>query len=214
MTQLNVHCLNPLVALADQAFDPDLSGQIIELGKQAGLSRAKVAIGDKGIEVKARTNSMAVLDQWAHPALTQLVTTVAGLVRLPPENCEPMKLLHYEGDEKFEDHLDAFDPGGFQTHHLFPAGQRLFTTLCYLNDVPAGGETVFPKLKLSVRPKLGRVLVFSNTVPGTIDQHLHSVHTGQPVAGGEKWVVALWWRQHAWHVPRDYPEETGPMRAL
>ena len=32
-------------------------------------------------------------------------------------------------------------------------GQRLWTALCYLNDVEEGGETRFTKLNIAVKPK-------------------------------------------------------------
>lgn len=39
-------------------------------------------------------------------------------------------------------------------------GLRLCTVILYLNDVPKGGETVFPLQKLKFKPKRGRAIVF------------------------------------------------------
>ncbi|KAG1670791.1 Prolyl 4-hydroxylase subunit alpha-1 [Nymphon striatum] len=44
----------------------------------------------------------------------------------------------------------------------FPGGDRLATMLFYLNDVKAGGYTVFPVLKIGVQPKKGSALFWYN----------------------------------------------------
>ena len=94
-------------------------------------------------------------------------------------------------------------------------GQRLFTTLCYLNDLDAGGETEFPELKIKVKPKLGRVLIFGNTRLGTTEGHPHSIHSGRTVEGENvKYAMSIWWRQLAYHVQRDYPAEPGEVRTF
>ena len=33
------------------------------------------------------------------------------------------------------------------------------TAICYLNDVAEGGETIFPKLDISVKPKMGSLSI-------------------------------------------------------
>jgi prolyl 4-hydroxylase len=64
----------------------------------------------------------------------------------------------------------------------------------YLNDVPAGGETVFPKLNLSVVPEKGSAVHFEycNSL-GQIDAR--TLHGGLPVKEGEKWISTKWMRQ-------------------
>lgn len=213
-TEARLLCLNPQVAVHDNVFDAALADHVIELARD-GLTRSSV-LGVAGPEAHSgRTSHHAALDQWADPKLTALVERLSALVRLPPENCEPAKVIRYTGEEKFDLHQDAFSgfsPGVAEA--LSTGGQRLFTTLCYLNDVDAGGATEFPRLKLAVRPRLGRVLAWANTMPGSDDPHPHSAHIGQPVESGEKWVLSLWWRQHLYHKPRSYPEEDGPLREV
>jgi prolyl 4-hydroxylase len=38
-----------------------------------------------------------------------------------------------------------------------PAGHRIYTMFLYFSDVEEGGETDFPDLGISVRPKKGKV---------------------------------------------------------
>lgn len=207
--KLQTYCLNPLVAVIDDVFTAETAAQAIAAGKQ-DLERAGVVFGAESIVHEGRTNSQAMVDQWQDPVLTDLVTKISTLVRLPPENAETAKLLCYTGEQKFDPHFDAFEPQGLQSPQLNYGGQRLFTTLCYLNDVEGdGGMTVFPALKIAVRPRLGRVLLFSNTVPGHLDPHPHAIHAGENVAGAEKWVLSVWWREQLYHIPRQYPEAEG-----
>ncbi len=213
--------LNPFVAVIDDFFDADLANHLIESGK-AKLARASV-VNTKGGNMISdhRTNSAVPLDQWSDPRMTELATRLSTLLRLPPENAEPSQLLHYVKAQEYHPHSDAFvaDTGGIE--QLVRGGQRLFTTICYLNDVDSGGETEFPKLKIKVSPRLGRVLIFGNTRLGTAEVHPHSIHAGRPLGGeddgeyaGEKWALTHWWRQLAYHVPRDYPAETSDTRVI
>lgn len=207
-------CMNPFVAVIDDVFDADLAEHIITKGA-AALERASV-VNSKGGKMisETRTNSAVGLSQWEDPKLTDLTTRLSSLVRLPPENSEPCNLLHYVADQEFQPHADGFhhDAGGVE--QLARGGQRLFTTICYLNDLDSGGETEFPSLRIQVRPKLGRVLIFGNTRLGTAEPHPHSIHAGRPVGDGEKWALTHWWRQLAYHIQREYPAENGDMRAV
>jgi len=206
--------LNPMVSVHDDVFDAATADHAIALARDK-LQRSGVVGFSGATESDARTSHHAGLDQWSDPVLTALVERLSALVRLPPENAEPIKVIRYHGDEKFDLHLDAFSgftPGVAEA--LASGGQRLFTTLCYLGDTDAGGLTEFPRLKIVVRPRLGRVLAWSNAVPGTDDPHPDSVHVGHPVTDGDKWVLSVWWRERLFHVPRDYPAEAGPDRII
>ncbi len=200
--------LNPLVVVVDDLFDADLASHIIGLGRE-GIERALVVDKDGGNKVdEARTNSSFKLNQWTDGPLTEFTGKLSDIVRLPPENSEPAVLLHYVGDQEFKPHPDAFGThrGGMEARSS--GGQRLFTTICYLNEVATGGETEFPELKIRIKPKLGRVLIFGNTRLGTAEAHPHSYHAGRPVGGGEKWAMTHWWRQLAYHKHRDFPPES------
>ncbi len=206
--------LNPLVVVYDGVFDVKLAEHIIQLGRE-NLDRARVVNHSGGGATEdSRTNEAAVVDQWRDEALTALVTKISSLVRLPPENSEPSQLLRYQGEQKFDPHPDAFGNTVGGRECLAQGGQRLFTTICYLNDVDAGGETEFPELKIKVAPRMGRVLIFSNTRLGTAQAHPHSYHAGRPVESGEKYALTIWWRQLAYHVQRDYPPEEGETRTI
>lgn len=75
---------------------------------------------------------------------------------------------------------------------------RFATILLYLNDVPKGGETSFPRWLngettdiLKVKPEHGKAILFYNQLPdGNYDER--SQHAALPVIEGEKWLANLW----------------------
>jgi len=209
-------CANPLVAIYDDVFSAEEAQRFMDLGgpkQEPGVVLR--ALGERETDDKVRTNTQARVDQWADPVLSDVVSRIAALTRLPPENAEHANVMRYEGDQKFDAHVDGFnDFLPAQALELRNGGQRLFTTLLYLNDLPdetppEAGATVFPRLRIAVRPKLGRVLLFANTAAGTTALHPHAVHAGRSTDGAVKWAVNISWRENVWHEVRDYPEEAG-----
>lgn len=199
---------NPFVAVYDDVFDDETAQAAIAAGVDR-LEQPTYGTDEGRVTGEKRTNMAALINQWDVPELTALATRISDIVRLPPENCETSKLLRYEGEQLFDLHFDGYNAEGTSRDFLQRGGQRLFTTLCYLNDVEAGGETAFPNLKVAVRPKLGRVLVFANTVPGSNTVHEDSAHVGFGPETGIKWVLSMWWREHHFHIPRSYPPTDG-----
>ena len=74
-------------------------------------------------------------------------------------------------------------------------GARLKTALVYLNDVEEGGSTNLNRLNIDVLPKMGKLLIFENTYPGTNIKHPLSEHAGMPVIKGEKYAFNLWFKE-------------------
>lgn len=75
---------------------------------------------------------------------------------------------------------------------------RILTVFLYLNDVEAGGETDFPLLHLTVKPKLGRVLVWPSVLDGDPNAPDHwTQHQALPVTQGIKYGANAWLHQRA-----------------
>lgn len=75
----------------------------------------------------------------------------------------------------------------------FPSGSRILTAFLYLNDVEGGGGTDFPKLKITVMPKKGRLLLWPsvrNNNPNLIDHR--TTHQALPVEKGVKYAANAW----------------------
>ncbi|MDH6166467.1 hypothetical protein M2282_001614 [Variovorax boronicumulans] len=68
------------------------------------------------------------------------------------------------------------------------------TLVTYLNDVPEGGQTVFPQLGLAVSPIRGNACYFEyGDGKGGVDAR--SLHASAAVIRGEKWVMTKWMRE-------------------
>ncbi|XP_062569104.1 uncharacterized protein LOC134231200 [Saccostrea cucullata] len=81
-----------------------------------------------------------------------------------------------------------------KTYYLRYQGQRIATWMFYLNDVQAGGATVFPQLKARVPVVKGGAAFWYNLKPnGQVDERMS--HGGCPVILGSKWVCNKWIRQ-------------------
>jgi prolyl 4-hydroxylase len=113
---------------------------------------------------------------------------------LPMENAEPITILRYGPGEEYKRHADYYDPkhpGSVTGLRL--GGQRVATFLAYLNSVEAGGATTFPLIDVSVMPEPGTGLLFFNCTPDGVPDR-QTLHAGEPVAAGEKWLLSRWIR--------------------
>ncbi len=108
-----------------------------------------------------------------------------------------MSVLQYAPGEYYRPHVDYFNPRltaaqGF----LQDGGQRTASAITYLTAPGAGGGTSFPKLNLTVPAITGNTLWFRNCLKdGQVDER--SLHAGDTVEEGEKWVVNQWFRETA-----------------
>lgn len=145
-----------------------------------------------------RTSSAAVLGPTrATLPIYALCRRVFGLINIEFDQAESMTVLHYRPGQQFRNHLDTLP---------HTKNQRCATALIYLNEQYTGGETVFPRLGISVKGRQGDLLVFDNTDSDGLPAPL-SQHCGNPVMAGEKWLGSIWIRQRPFNI------WTGPEQA-
>jgi prolyl 4-hydroxylase len=108
---------------------------------------------------------------------------------------ESLQVVRYKKDgEQYQSHHDFVYPS--INHRYQPS--RFATLLIYLNDVPKGGETRFPRALnnynskgLEIQPKAGQAVLFYNMLEdGNMDDM--SQHGSNPTDGHEKWLANLW----------------------
>jgi prolyl 4-hydroxylase len=104
-------------------------------------------------------------------------------------------VLRYGPGAKSEPHFDFLIPSNAANRaSLARSGQRTSTLIVYLNNVSAGGETVFPEAAFRASALRGNGLYFEYANSrGQVDHR--SLHAGAPVAEGEKWVLTKWVRE-------------------
>jgi prolyl 4-hydroxylase len=127
--------------------------------------------------------------------IARLDRRFSRVMNLPLENGEGLQVLHYPtgaGSEPHHDYLLPTNPANRES--LQRSGQRISTLVTYLNDVAAGGHTVFPALGLATSPLRGNAIYFEyGDDRGQVDAR--SLHGSAAVTQGDKWVVTKWMRQ-------------------
>lgn len=131
------------------------------------------------------------------PVVAALEARIARLLRWPVEHGEGLQVLNYHPGAEYKPHHDYFNPHEPSSAAILQrGGQRVGTLLIYLNEVPHGGCTFFPETQLRIHPRQGHALFFA--YPGA-DVHTRTLHGGDPVGSGEKWIATKWLREREFH---------------
>ena len=168
--------------------------QLIELAKPRLARSLTVATKTGGEEVNADRTSNGMFFQRGENELVQRIERrIAKLVNWPEENGEGLQILQYGPGAEYKPHYDYFDPSEPGTPTIVKrGGQRVGTLVMYLAEPEKGGGTVFPDVHLEVAPRKGNAVFFSYERPHPSTRTLHG---GQPVIQGEKWIATKWLRE-------------------
>ena len=193
---------SPRVILFANLLGPEECDELIELsrGKLARSSVVNAATGNYDVHPH-RTSSGTHFNRGENALIERIERRIAELVQIPVERGEPLQILHYQPGGEYKPHFDYFDPAlPGNDAVLKQGGQRIATLVMYLNDVEAGGSTVFPEVGLDVLPRRGHGVYFAYaTEQGQLDAR--TLHGGSPVSAGEKWIATKWFRQRTYGGP-------------
>lgn len=142
-----------------------------------------------------RTSFGTFLSQIDDPIIQDIRYRLESITGISEKNGESLQVLHYGIGAEYKPHFDFFDlktPGGLA--HYNRGGQRIATLLLYLNTPANGGETIFPRIDLSVKAIKGKGVLFFNVDEMGIP-YGQSLHGGTPVIAGEKWIATIWLRE-------------------
>jgi prolyl 4-hydroxylase len=185
---------SPRVVLLGNLLSDEECDALIAYGTER-FARSTV-VGRHGSVVDARRTSQGVMAKRAETeTIARIEARLAALMQWPVERGEGLQVLRYEKTNQYRPHYDWFNPLLSRNRTtLARGGQRLATLVMYLSDVEAGGGTTFPKVGLQLRPQKGCAVFFANTDPyGACD--LRSLHAGDPVVSGVKFVATKWLRK-------------------
>lgn len=148
---------------------------------------------DKGFKSGSRTSENGWLSRTKTEILDTIHSRFADALGLdddmlrPAMNSEHLQVVRYEKGQQYQPHHDFSDEG--------IANQRFLTLLLYISPSQAGGGTSFPKASggrgLRVKPPRGSGVLFYSMLPDGNGDDL-SLHAGEPVRQGQKWVCNLW----------------------
>ncbi|MDD2864985.1 MAG: 2OG-Fe(II) oxygenase [Methylococcales bacterium] len=188
----------PEVVLFTHFMSDEECDALIAHAKEKTLSPSTVVDpkSGKGEVINARSSEGTFFQRGENALIQSLEKRISQLMNCPVENGEGIQVLHYLSGAEYRPHFDYFPANQIgSATHLKSGGQRTATLVMYLNDVENGGETFFPEANLSVTPKKGSAVYFSyfNSLGQTDSATLHA---GNPVLAGEKWIATKWVRQN------------------
>ncbi len=151
-----------------------------------------VATGSEMLHA-ARTSEGMFFARSEDGVVQRIETRIAKTLHWPVINGEGLQILRYTQGGQYLPHYDYFDPKEAGTPALLTrGGQRVGTLIMYLHEPAGGGATVLTDLNLQVKPLKGRAVFFSY---GAAHPSSQSLHGGEPVLEGEKWIATKWLRE-------------------
>ena len=189
---ISVPCYN--IKEIDNFLTNDECDRIIALTANR-LEPSRVYTADTDMhDTTNRKSDQAWLKNDSDPLVKKIAQMVADYSEMPIENQEDLQVVHYEPGGFFKPHYDACEgKKDFCDRMDGLSGPRIWTYIIYLNDDFEGGETYFPYLNRHVVPKKGKCVVFqSSDENGKLIRQ--SLHGGEPVTKGIKWICNRWIR--------------------
>jgi len=186
----------PRIVLFGNLLAAEECERLIELSR-GKLERSNVVDRQTGKyqQHPDRTSDGTYFKRAENPLIARIEARIAELTGCPIENGEPIQVLYYRPGTEYKPHFDYFDPADEGNRKVLSmGGQRIATLIMYLSDVQGGGSTVFPDIGLDVLPRRGNAVFFAYSDDGgRLDAR--TLHGGNPVASGEKWIATKWLRQ-------------------
>jgi prolyl 4-hydroxylase len=163
---------------------------------ESTLSKSKVIDDKTGASIAhdARSSQGTYFSLGQTPLVQTIEARVSEITNTPVVNGEGIQILNYVDGGEYRPHFDYFPDNEGGRVHTAKGGQRIITVIMYLNNVTAGGATIFPNINLNIYPKKGSALYFSYfNSKGQVDPA--TLHGGAPVLEGEKWIATKWIRE-------------------
>ena len=176
----------PLVVILGNVLSEEECDELVLLSKNK-IQRSKVGVSREVSNI--RTSSGAFLEEEENPLIVTIEKRISTIMNIPIEHGEGLHILRYTPGQEYKAHFDYFSATSKAA-----SNNRISTLVMYLNDVEEGGETIFPRLNLSVHPRKGMAVYFEYFYQ---DEELNenTIHAGAPVIKGEKWVATQWMRK-------------------
>eukprot|EP00604_Paraphysomonas_vestita_P004026 CAMPEP_0174824042 /NCGR_PEP_ID=MMETSP1107-20130205/29998_1 /TAXON_ID=36770 /ORGANISM="Paraphysomonas vestita, Strain GFlagA" /LENGTH=318 /DNA_ID=CAMNT_0016049207 /DNA_START=112 /DNA_END=1065 /DNA_ORIENTATION=- len=146
---------------------------------------------------RTSTNAWCRDDCESKPNVQRVLKRIEFVTTVPIDNYESFQVLKYDIGQYYRAHHDT----GADEDNL-ACGMRILTFFLYLSDVEIGGETSFPLLNLSVKPKLGKAVLWPGVYsdnPSVVDYRTR--HEAKPVIKGIKYGANSWIHSHNFKIP-------------
>lgn len=132
------------------------------------------------------------------PFVADISQRIDALLGVEAAIGESVQGQRYLPGQQFKPHNDWFyTTEGYWPQEEARGGQRSWTAMAYLNDVEAGGATLFTELGVQIEPRRGALLIWNNALPDGRPNE-STLHAGMPVVRGAKYVITKWYRTREW----------------
>ncbi|GKY90422.1 hypothetical protein MPSEU_000016000 [Mayamaea pseudoterrestris] len=193
------YALGMWVVVLENIVNEEEANHLIGLARKRGFERSadvgeELDDGTFGVDVnddRTSTNAWCEDDCLKDQVAQKVMDTIEHVTGIPERNQEPLQQLFYEEGQFYRTHNDFIE---YQVDR--EGGPRILTFFLYLNDVEEGGETQFPRINISVKPKLGRAVLWPSVYNHDPFQNdLRSDHQALPVIKGVKYGANAWIHQ-------------------
>lgn len=142
-----------------------------------------------------RTSRSSPLACSGHPLIPVIDDRIAALTGIALPYQEGVEGQRYAAGQEFKPHFDTFPTDkSYWPEQRRIGGQRTWTVMICLNEPEAGGGTMFPNAGVRIRPRAGNLLAWcSLDAEGQLNPA--SLHCGEPVEAGTKYILTKWHRE-------------------
>lgn len=198
--KVTLRCEDPQLFVFEDVLSKEECSQILSFCKSKLITRSQVVSNTDGESETSnvRTSSGGFFGRGENSLISALENRLSKLLNWPLYRSETIQFLRYLPGEQYEPHQDWFKNDEAHSRQLSTGGQRVATTLVYIQRAKSGGSTYFPKLNLHINPVVGSAVTFLNMDRfGNVEENV--LHGGAPVVEGEKVVLTFWQREFEFH---------------
>lgn len=132
-----------------------------------------------------------------HPIIKKILKKIERRTKLSRKKFENIYIVKYKKGEKYDPHYDNCMPFSDKIckNDSKDRGYRDKTLVIYLTNNFEGGYTIFPLLGKKFKPSVGSGIIFNNLLKDGSNVHPLSLHGGEPIIKGVKYIVNIWIRQ-------------------
>ena len=191
----------PWIVLLENFLSEKEADRIVQIGHTQGYERSVRTVGVNQPDV---TDGRTSDNTWCKepscmedPLVSQVLERIATTTKTTVKHSEHLQLLKYEPGQFYVQHHD------FIPYQLdLPCGARIMTLFLYLNDVVEGGNTSFPDLGISVKPKKGSALLWPNVKDeDPMEKDPRVEHEAEVVVKGVKYGANAWVHSEDFQTP-------------
>lgn len=181
--------------VVDGFLSHDVCENLIRVSQDHYAASRVGANGHQVVVDRSKRNSESCFltrDCTHEPIVREVNGRLLDIYDNPHLHTDHLQIHKYGAMQFFGEHHDYLHVDT-QAERIADTGQRTWTMIAFLNDDFDGGSTEFPELFIKIAPKRGTLVVWNNlNEDGTVNPL--TLHRGNPVIHGTKYLLSKWFR--------------------